>query len=216
MGCATSKDNTIYVHVLSWTGVDHAAGHQHEDRFQRRAHRREVRVNQTDDGIQISCRLHRQDIDTIVTLKLDGLAADVKPSGVAGSLASGKKVTASNVYQQNPGYRADMALDDEENTRWATDAGTHAAWLEVDLGQPTTFSRVRILQEEAYANRIQKFELQYKDGDDWKTILSGTTTPADYVKDFDPVTARIVRLNILEATEGPTINEFQLFAPKKK
>jgi len=32
---------------------------------------------------------------------------------------------------------------------------------------------------------------------------------------FNPVTARYVGLHILEATEGPTIKEFQLFASGK-
>ena len=217
-GCTTSKADTLYVHVLTWSG----------DSIMLPAINRKIvasaaltggkaEVKQTDEGIEISVpAADRQEIDTIVALKLDGSAADVKPAAVAGSLTAGKKATVSNIYQNNADYAGGKAMDDDENTRWATDSGTHAAQLEVDLGQPTAFNRVRILQEEPYANRIQKFELQYKDGDGWKTILSGTTTPADYVKDFDTVTARIVRLNILEAAEGPTINEFQLFAPKKK
>jgi hypothetical protein len=57
--------------------------------------------------------------------------------------------------------------------------------------------------------------LQAKEGQEWKTILSGTTTPAEYVKSFETVTARHVRLNVLDASDGPTINEFQLFAPGK-
>ena len=43
----------------------------------------------------------------------------------------------------------------------------------------------------------------------------GTRLGPDYSSQFEPVTARYVRLNILQATKGPTIWEFQLFAPKK-
>ena len=35
------------------------------------------------------------------------------------------------------------------------------------------------------------------------------------IKAFDPVTAQVVRLNILEATDGPTIWEFQLLASRR-
>jgi alpha-L-fucosidase len=116
------------------------------------------------------------------------------------------------VYQNDAGHAADKAVDDDPSTRWATDYGTKQAWLEVDLGKAMTFSRAKI--SEAY-DRVRKFELQSKDGDQWQTFARGTTIGDDYVQQFQPVTARIVRLNILDATEGPTIWEFQLFAPGK-
>lgn len=45
----------------------------------------------------------------------------------------------------------------------------------------------------------------------WRTIYFGTTIGADFIAKFEPVTARYVRLNILEATDVPTIWEVQLF-----
>ncbi|MHC4147403.1 MAG: alpha-L-fucosidase [Planctomycetota bacterium] len=62
---------------------------------------------------------------------------------------------------------------------------------------------------------MKKFELQYKSGTQWKVLCRGTKIGADYSKTFEPVTARQVRLNILESTDGPTIWEFQLMAPKE-
>ncbi len=63
---------------------------------------------------------------------------------------------------------------------------------------------------EAYPNRVQQFEFQYRDGDGWKTIFAGTTLGDNFQKSFEPVTAREFRLNILDATAGPTINEIEL------
>jgi alpha-L-fucosidase len=80
------------------------------------------------------------------------------------------------------------------------------------MEKPVTFSRVKI--SEAY-DRVRKFELQYKDDGQWKTFIEGTRIGQSYVKDFEPVTAGQVRLNILDAIEGPTIWEFQILAPKK-
>jgi alpha-L-fucosidase len=74
-----------------------------------------------------------------------------------------------------------------------------------------TFGSVAL--SEAY-DRVRQFELQYQEGDAWKTFLSGTRIGEKLAQDFAPVTAQCVRLNILEATEGPTIWEFQLLAPK--
>ena len=43
--------------------------------------------------------------------------------------------------------------------------------------------------------------------------LEGTLVGPDYERRFAPVAARRVRLKILEATDGPTLWEFQLLAP---
>ena len=82
----------------------------------------------------------------------------------------------------------------------------------MDIGKAATFNRVKIA--EAY-DRVQRFELQYRDDAQWKTFVRGAKIGADHSKDFEPVTAQHVRLNILESTDGPTIWEFQLIAPKK-
>ena len=104
-------------------------------------------------------------------------------------------------------------MDDDENTRWATDASTGPCWLEVDLGKPQTFDRAVIQECVDYGVRVKAFELQYKDGSEWKTFHSGKGIGKNLEVKFAPVTARIVRLNITEGKGGPTIWEFQLFAP---
>jgi alpha-L-fucosidase len=118
------------------------------------------------------------------------------------------------VFRNNPSLGPDKALDDDSATRWATDGGIHEAWLEVDLGAPTAIGRVMIDEPEEY-KRVQAFELQFKDGDAWKTFHKGTAIGPRWTAKFEPVTARYVRLNILKAADGPTIWEFQLFAPGK-
>ena len=81
----------------------------------------------------------------------------------------------------------------------------------MDLGKPMTFSRVVI--REAPWDRVRKFQLQYKDGQTWRTFHEGTVL-GDFQVDFKPVTARHVRLNILQATNVATIWEVYLVAPK--
>ena len=151
----------------------------------------------------------------MIVLTVDTEAFDIPPVAVtstSGSLAFGKQAKASNVFQKSANYAPGRALDDNPETRWATDSGTRAVWLEVDLGKPVTLGRVAI--SEAY-DRVRRFELQYKTGQTWKPFVQGTTIGEKYAARFDPVTAQHVRLNILEATEGPTLWEFQLMAPKR-
>jgi alpha-L-fucosidase len=173
-------------------------------------------VKQTEEGIEISLpQADRQEIDTIVALKLDVPVGDIKVLRAKNqSLAAGKKAAASNVYRNMENeYGPQQAFDDNSETRWATDEGTHRAWLEVDLGEPMSVEKAMIAEAD-FGSRVQKFELQAKIDGQWKTFYAGTTLGDERRIKFDPVTAQVFRLNILEATEGPTIKEFQLFAEK--
>ncbi len=214
-GASTYKGNTIYIHVLNW----------HEDTLTLPPIPKKIiassvmtggaaSIRQTEQAIEISVpKTYRKELDTIIVLQLDSPASEISPRALlSGSLTAEKKAKASNTFQKNAAYGPAKAVDDDPATRWATDSGTKQVWLEVDLGKPTAFNRVKI--SEAY-DRVKEFELQYRNSNRWKTFVSGTKIGLDYSKQFEPVTARYVRLNILKATEGPTIWEFQLFAPKK-
>ena len=217
-GASTHKGNTIYVHVVDWPegAITTLPPIPHKIVASAVMTGGAAHVNQTGEAIEISvAKADRGELDTIVVLELDGPASDIAPLPLPfSSLTAGKKGrSASNTLKSPPPHHdPDRAVDDNMFTRWATDAGTTQAWLEVDLGQPTTFNRARITEE---FDRVQEFELQYKAGNEWTTFAQGTSIGSAYSSVFEPVTARYVRLNILKATEGPTIWEFQLFAPKK-
>jgi len=143
--------------------------------------------------------------DTVVKLKLDGPVTDLP----AMDLPETCKASASNVYQNDIAhYGAEFAFDGDDQTRWATDNGTRQAWVAASFAKPQTVGQVRI--SEAFPNRVQQFTFQCRDGCDWKTIFTGTTLGDHFQKTFAPVTAREFRLNILDATEGPTINDIEL------
>jgi alpha-L-fucosidase len=212
-GVSTYRTNTVYVHVLSW-----AYGSVLLPPIPARVLSSRVltggsaTVTQTGAGIQLSVAPgDQQAFDTVVALDLDvdaGLLAPVDvPLPV--SLANGAAASASNVYQNQAAYGAAQAVDGNLQSRWATDNNTTNAWLELDLGSPKTFSRAVIY--EAYAGRVQSFQLQWFDGAAWQTFWTGTTLGNPWSQSFPPVTAQRVRLNILNATIGPTIWEFQLF-----
>ena len=216
-GASTNKGNTIYIHVFNWDGDTITL-----PPIPRKIIASSVltggtaTVKQTKEAIEISVpKAYQQELDTIIALKLDGPANEITPRALtSGSLSTAKKVKASNVYQNMRQYSADKAVDDDPATRWATDTGTKQAWLEIDLGKSTTFNNVVINEE---FDRVQQYELQCKDGGQWRTIADGKKIGRKLKLEFSPpVTTRYVRLNILKASDGPTIWEFQLFAPKNR
>ncbi|MCX5676048.1 MAG: alpha-L-fucosidase [Planctomycetota bacterium] len=214
-GATTSKGNTLYVHILKWEG----------DTITLPAIDRKVLsssvltggkagVRQTAEGIEISVApADRQELDTLVVLTLDGPAFDATVQKTASaSVARGGKASASNVFQKNAAsYGPDKAFDDDPGTRWAADAGTREAWLAVDLGSPQTIDRAALSE---FAPRIQEFVIEYQKDGQWQAAARGKRAGEDFEMKFTPVTAQVWRLNILKASDGPTIWEFQLFAAK--
>ncbi len=171
-------------------------------------------VEQTARGIEIAVPpAERHERDTIVALELDGPALDAKAGTLAsGSVAAGKKARASNVFENSPTYSSDKAFDDDLDTRWGCDWDTKLAWLEFDLGKPTTLGRAFI--SEPYG-RVQQFAIEAEMGGRWRACARGTTIGERRALTFEPVTAQIARLNLLKTTEGPSIWEFQLFPPSE-
>jgi alpha-L-fucosidase len=154
-------------------------------------------------------------IATVVAVEITG-KPDVyelpTPPTAANALSRGKHATASSSWPQ-PGYETDRAVDGETNTRWGAAADARSAWLEVDLGQPQRVGRAMICELEY--PRTRQFAVEYLDDPTWKPLAKGTSIAGTKVLDFTPVTARRFRLNILEATEVPTIEEFGVYAPAK-
>jgi alpha-L-fucosidase len=216
-GVSTRKDNIVYLHILDWDMID--------DCIQLPviegkiigasllADKGTVDFDRREDVILLNVPVpDRNEIDTVVALKLDTSATDIEPVVVpSGSLARGKRVKGSSVYENDPAYGPQLAIDDNDSTRWVTEGGATSAWLEVDLGKPVEFNKAMIHESE---NSIVEFELQYKLGDDWKTIVRGERVKKSKLE-FDPVNARHVRLNISKKSKRTLeLHEFQLFAPK--
>ena len=217
---STRKGNTVYIHITAWPEETLKLPPLPAKIVKSSALTGgEASVKQTETGVEISVpAASRQEIDTIVALELDKPAIELAPIAVTAegeSLTTKKKVKASNVYQNDKQHGADKAVDGEEETRWATDGSAKQCWLEVDLGKDQTFDRAIIMECVQFGVRVKSFELQTKDGKDWKTFFKGGPIGKKLEVKFDPVTARHVRLAI-DGDKGPSIFEFELFAPKKK
>jgi hypothetical protein len=120
-------------------------------------------------------------------------------------------------HQAPPEYSAtpracNTSTQSRTGTRWSAAQGATNAWLEVELGRPVTISRAVI--SEGW-DRVRQFVLQAKIGDTWQPVATGTTLGTYKELAFDPVSAQVFRLTITEATDVPTIWEFQLFPPTK-
>ena len=210
-GGSTCKRNVVYLHILRWPDdkvvlpdigrklVKHSV-----------LTGGEAAVTETDAGTEIRVPVDQRDaLDTIVKLEYDGDVSEVKPIRTGPrSLAEGCRARASGVWP-NPKLTADLAFDGDPGTRWGGAPNSKDGWLEVDLGKAKRFSRLSV--NEGTWDRVRRFELQIRKGGAWQTVHAGTTMGGNFSATFAPVTAQCVRLNIVEATDVPTIWEVQLF-----
>jgi alpha-L-fucosidase len=211
-GVCTSKGNTIYLHFLQ---LDKEGGQVVFPALPRKVLSSKVltggkaKVKQDDKGITITIPKKHWDLkDTIVALQLDGPVAGIEPLAVPSKwITVGKKISASSSWKSSKKYGAGKAADGLYATRWGADQDKHEGWLEIDLGEKTTFSKAIIY--EAY-NRTKEFQLQYHKNGEWKEFAKGTSIGERLLIGFDPVVADRVRLNITKAEGVPSIWEFHL------
>ena len=217
-GASTCKKNKINLFVMNWPSDGPlkipAAGIKVKKAKVKTGGT--VKMSRTEKMVELDVPEENRDpIATVIELTVDGKAFKIEPVKIvskSNSAASGKQAKASHSYSKNKEYAPGKAFDDDPQTRWATPAGTKAAWLEVDLGKDTKVAKALI--NEGHWDRVRGFELQYKVDSKWKTAYTGRKIDSTKRFDFDPVTARHFRLNILRATEGPTIWEMKLFEAK--
>lgn len=167
-------------------------------------------LNRSPDDFQGADRMTINDRNIAAMARFyTGRPVDPRPGS---GLAEGKPAKASSVW--GPGYEANEAFDGDETTRWGAAPDARSGWIEVDLGAEMEVGWA-VVMEIAYP-RTKKFAVEYRDGEVWKAVAVGTTIAGRHAYDFAPVKARYFRLNIIEAIEVPTIEEFQLYAPGAK
>lgn len=123
-------------------------------------------------------------------------------------LARGAAVAASSAL---PGHPAAHALDPSPATYWQADARDAQPELELDLGRPVAFNRLRLEEMIATGQRIASYVLEAWHDAAWKEVCRGTTVGHKRLDRFGEVTAQRVRLRIVESRGAPTLRGFGLY-----
>lgn len=113
--------------------------------------------------------------------------------------------------ERGSAFAAAKATDDDPNSYWATPDGAKTGSLTLDFGRPETFDRVEIQEPIFLGQRVRSFEIQVRDGADWRTVAQGTTVGHKRLLRLDPQTAREVRLVVTDSRACPAISTFRLY-----
>ncbi|MCW3091807.1 MAG: Alpha-L-fucosidase [Ferruginibacter sp.] len=146
-------------------------------------------------------------INTVVAVEFEGEPL-TSPMPLAG-----KQVVVSSQKSEAEGGK--NLVDGNRLTRWEAAEGERKATIDVDLQKPATISSLIVDEPwHPWDNKKQMLTLQYKSGQDWKTIFQAATKGIGDVQNFKPVTAQYFRLVVENKDAAPTLLEWQMFGPE--
>jgi len=123
--------------------------------------------------------------------------------------SAGKNVTASS---SEDATTLKKLTDSDPKAAWKAAKGEKSATLEIDLETPSTIQCLSLVEAwHPWNGIVQKHELQYLQGTEWKTIFKGETDGTGLTKLFTPVKAQRFRLLLENNKTAPAINEMILF-----
>ena len=131
-------------------------------------------------------------------------------------LAKGKTTSSNNYRMNHKKFAPENAVDNSNETYWATDDAVFPAELTVKLTKEAQFDRILIQEPVKFGQRISRFEVEVQDKTGWKTVFKGTTIGYKRLLRIPPVTGTRVRLRIIEANNAPAISNFGLFQSSAK
>ncbi|MDR6553358.1 alpha-L-fucosidase [Paenibacillus qinlingensis] len=123
--------------------------------------------------------------------------------------AAGAYVKASQTMDSD--VDAHYVTDGRSDTYWCPPEGTERAELELDLGKVMTWDRIVLKEYIQSGQRIERFQLAYKEGEEWKPLYEGTVVGYKKICRVPRITARYIRLAITESRVNPTLNHFGVY-----
>jgi len=94
---------------------------------------------------------------------------------------------------------------------WTPKHGTDTASIEFILPKEETFDVVMLQENIMVGQRIEKFHIDYWDGNSWRKLTEGTTVGYKRLLRFKLVNANRVRLVVEKSRMNPTLSNFGLY-----
>jgi alpha-L-fucosidase len=123
----------------------------------------------------------------------------------ANNLAKGSIVKCSN------GINTAALLDQSYSTYFTTKGNDTTTTVEFTFASAKTFDVLSLQENISIGQRVEHFVFEYKEGDEWKQIVEGSTIGYKRLLKFSPVSAKQVRLRILSSRSKPTLSSFGLY-----
>ncbi len=161
--------------------------------------------------------IHERDVASVL-----GLRALIDAAyGPGTDLARGRSTAADSIRGFEPRganeplrpepFGPDKAVDGDPSTFWATNDGTTAALMEIELDPSKEFDRVVLAEPIALGQRVKRFRISVpatpsNNHRDWITLAEGTTIGHKRIVRVPVTKARYVRIEILDSRACPCLS----------
>lgn len=210
-GVSTRKGNTVFLHILKWTGKSPEIilpdlGTKIESC--KLAHGGDIQLTPAGNGYVIQFdSIQLQPVNTIVEITYAGDVMKIEPVEIsANTLSYSKPAAASSNPQGHWSNHQWVELKTVTNGDWAgafwePNSTDKNPWIEIDLGKPEKISKVIIYER---GSLITSFELQIPKGKAWEPVYRGTSIGDKMEIDLQQLTAQKIKflLNGFSGTPG--------------
>lgn len=135
--------------------------------------------------------------------------AQVVKETFAHNLAMDAGAKATSIFSS--GFGADKAVDDKNETYWATADGVINASLTISFDKPAFFNRFMVQEYIRLGQRVKGFTVEVFKDKKWIQVAKGTTIGYKRILRFPGVTATKVRLNITDSKANPLISNIGIY-----
>lgn len=143
-------------------------------------------------------------------VKILKIFGDAIRASFATDLAKGAVASASHV--RGKGYEAAKVLDGQRDTYWSAPDGVTTPSLTLDLPPGRAFDLIRIREYLPLGVRVTRFAVDAEVNGKWQQLAEHECISAQRIIRLPrPITARRVRLRIVDAPVCPAISEVSLF-----
>ncbi|RKQ42844.1 alpha-L-fucosidase [Roseivirga pacifica] len=126
-----------------------------------------------------------------------------------------KQGSASAKDLRGKGFEPSLAVDDSNDTYWATEDGVTEATFLLTFDNPVTFNRLMLQEYVPLGQRIKAFEIYADLGEkEYKKVGAGTTVGYKRILRMDEVTTTSIQIKILDSKAAPTLSNIGLFMAK--
>lgn len=126
-------------------------------------------------------------------------------------LLAGTKATTDNIRGNDSKFGAEMLIDGDKNTYWATDDNVKTGSVVFEFDKPTAVNRILLQEYIKLGQRVKAFTVEAKVDGQWKTIATKTTIGYKRILRFDRIVVSALKVAITDAKACILISNIQAF-----
>ncbi len=206
-GRATRKGQKIYLHVFDWPKngkLDVPIGNKLKRAYLLADPDKSLQISKFKASNQLQLPAYAPDkMSSVIAIEFEGepIVLPLPTFGKSINVSSIDSLSSSkNLNDGNP------------TTVWRAKKSENKAVLEIDLGEILSLNAMSLVEPwHPWSGIIQKHELQYWDGNLWKSVVSNSTNGTGSTEQFSSIKAQKLRIILENSKEAPALGEFILF-----